>query len=334
MITRKDKAQTLKLILLSAGLSVSFVAAILFGGSDLKFSKAIYHLFHPGFSGIGKNIIWQIRFPRVILGLFVGAGLGCCGAVFQGLLRNPLAGPYTLGVSGGAALGTTLGVISAVAAVYLPFLAFTGSAISMFLVYKIASWRQFSNPTLILAGVILSFLFSALVLLIFAVSRAEDVHAVILWLMGDLSSAENSLISTVPFFILPAIGLILIFSRDLNILTLGEEKALHLGVNPKQVKKILFVAASCITGACVAASGVIGFVGLIIPHFMRKVVGVDHRLLLPASCIGGAIFLILCDTLARVIVRPLELPVGVITGIFGGIFFLVFLLKSKHWKVF
>ena len=160
------------------------------------------------------------------------------------------------------------------------------------------------------------------------------MHGVILWLMGDLSSADASLIKIIPFFIIPAIMVLLIFSRDLNILTLGDEKALHLGVNSKRLKKILFITASCITGSCVAVSGIIGFVGLIIPHFMRRIVGSDHRVLLPASCISGAAFLVSCDTLARIIIRPMELPVGVITGVFGGVFFLGFLLKSKHWKIF
>ncbi len=313
---------------------ISFVVSNLVGGSELKFTRALYYLFHPGSTGIERDIIWQIRFPRIILGLLVGAGLASCGTVFQGLLRNPLAEPYTLGISGGAALGVTVGVVLAASGAYLPLFAFAGSASSVFLVYTIASKKRFSNPVLILSGVILSFLCSSLVFLIFSVSGAEDVHGVILWLIGDLSSAQTYLIKIIPFFILPGIGLFLIFSRDLNILTLGEEKALHLGVNSKQVKKLLFIAASCITGACVAASGIIGFVGLIIPHLMRKIVGVDHRLLLPASCIAGASFLILCDTLARSIIRPLELPVGVITGVFGGLFFLGFLFKSKHWEVF
>lgn len=315
-------------------LSLSFVVAILVGGSELRFTQAIYYLFHPRSAGIERDIIWNIRLPRVILGILVGAGLAGCGAVFQGLLRNPLAEPYTLGVSGGAALGVSLGVIAAIAAIYLPFLAFAGSALSIFLVYSLASRKNFSNPTLILGGVILSFLFSSIVFLILSISKAEDVHGIILWLMGDLSSAQISLIRIIPFFILPGLGLLLLFSRDINILTLGEEKAFHLGVNSKQVKKILFITASFITGACVAASGIIGFVGMIVPHFARKMVGVNYRVLLPASCISGAIFLILCDTLARSIIRPLELPVGVITGIGGGLFFLSLLLKSKRWDMF
>lgn len=329
-----DKKRVLVFIVLFILLMVSFIIASFLGGSKLEFSKTIYHFFHPGCSGLEGDIIWQIRFPRVMLSLLVGAGLACCGAVFQGILRNPLAEPYTLGVSGGAALGVTIGVILRVSGISLPFFAFSGSALNVFLIYAIASRKHFSNPTLILGGVILNFLFSSLVFFIFSISRAEDVHGVMLWLMGDLSSAPVSLIKIIPFFILPAIGLLLIFSSDLNILTLGEEKALHLGVNSHQVKKILFITASVITGACVAASGIIGFVGLIVPHFMRRFVGVNHRLLLPASCLAGAVFLMLCDTLARVIIRPLELPVGVITGIFGGIFFLSFLLKSKRWEIF
>lgn len=328
------KKHILIFALLIALLGISFVISNLAGGSSLRFSKAIYCLFHPNSSGIEREIIWQIRLPRVILGLIVGAGLACCGVVFQGLLRNPLAEPYTLGISGGAALGTTLGIVFGISSIYLPLFAFSGSALSISLVYIAASRKRFSNPTLILGGVILSFLFSSLVLLIFAVSKARDVHGIILWLMGDLSSAQSSLIKFIPFLIIPAIGLLFIFSRDLNILTLGEEKALHLGVDSEQVKRILFIIASCITGACVAASGIIGFVGLIVPHFTRKIIGVDHRLLLPASCITGAIFLVLCDASARVIIRPLELPVGVITGIFGGIFFLGFLIKTKRWEFF
>ena len=315
-------------------LAAIFVLSNLVGSSQLTFSRSIYYLFHPNASGMGRDIIWQIRFPRVMLGLFVGAGLACCGVVFQGLLRNPLAEPYTLGVSGGAALGVSISVVLAVSAVSTAFFAFLGSAISIFFVYAIALKKRFSNPTLILGGVILNFLFSSLVFLIFSISKAEDVHGIVLWLMGDLSSTQASLIKIMPFFIFPAICLLFIFSRDLNILTLGEEKALHLGVDSNRVKKVLFLTASCITGICVCASGIIGFIGLIVPHFMRKVVGVDHRLLLPASCIAGAIFLIFCDILARIIIQPLELPVGVITGIFGGIFFLYFLLRSKHLELF
>lgn len=306
----------------------------MFGGSRLGPEDVFYALLHPRLSGIPGDIIWRIRFPRIILGLLIGAGLASSGAVLQGLLRNPLAEPYTLGLSGGAALGATLGIILGFGAVWLPCFAFAGALLCIFTVYKIASKKRFSIPTLILGGVILTFLFSSCVMLIFAVSKAEMVHSAILWLMGDLSSAQASLIKMAAPFILVGIGLLMTFSRDLNILTLGEEKAIHLGVDAERVRRLLFIASSLITGTCVAVSGIIGFVGLVIPHFMRKLSGPDHRTLIPLSALSGAAFLVVCDTLARTVISPIELPVGVITGIFGGLFFLTFLLRAKRWEIF
>lgn len=329
------KKKYLGIFILLAGLLVfSFIFSSLTGAAGIKFGNGLYYLFHPNCPGVEAEIIWRLRLPRAVLSLVVGAGLACCGAVFQGLLRNPLAESYTLGVSGGAALGVTAAAVLSISGIYLPVFAFLGSSLSVFLVYTIAGRKRFSNSALILGGVILSFLFSSLVFLIFSFARSEDIHGVTMWLMGDLSSAQPPLIKFVSVFIFSGIGLLLIFSRQLNILTLGEEKASHLGVNPAVVKKILFVAASFITGACVAASGIIGFVGLIIPHFMRRFISPDYRLLLPACCLAGASFLIICDTLARIIIPPLELPVGVVTGIFGGVFFLGFLSKSKRWEIF
>lgn len=316
----------------------SFFFSFMFGGSKLPSGEVFHALFHPHASGVPQIIVWQVRFPRILLSLLIGAGLATCGCVFQGMLRNPLADPYTLGVSGGAALGATLGIIfglgSRLGEFSIPFCAFLGAFFSISLVYIVAQRRHFSVPTLILGGVILSFLFSSCVLLIFAISKAQEVHSAILWLMGDLSWASASLIKVVAYFIIIGIGLLLLFSRDLNLLTLGEEKAVHLGLEAELVKKLLFIITSLITGACVAASGIIGFVGLIVPHFMRRFTGPDHQVLIPASILGGAIFLALCDTLARTIIAPLELPVGVITGILGGLFFLTFLFRSKRWEMF
>ena len=290
-------------------LFISFIIAALFGGSQLNLTKAIYYLFHANKRGVERDIIWIIRIPRIILGAVVGGGLACCGTIFQGLLRNPLAEPYTLGISGGAAFGVALGIILDLSAVFLPILAFAGGIVSIFLVYIIASKNQFSNSTLILAGVVLSFLFSSLVFLIFSFAKPEDVQGIILWLMGSLSTTQTALIKIVSIVVICSTGLTFIFSRELNIISLGDEKALHLGVDSNRIKKILFILASFITGACVASSGVIGFVGLIVPHFMRRIVGVNHEILLPSSCLAGAIFLVICDTLSRTIIRPLELPV-------------------------
>lgn len=321
-------------IILGAIFILSVVLSLLFGAVNFTFKGIIQALFNPNTESVIQTILWQIRIPRIILGIFVGAGLAACGATFQGILRNPLAESYTLGVSGGAALGATIGIILGSQGLHLSLFAFLGSLLSISLVYIVASKKHFSNTTLILGGVILSFLFSSLVLLILAISSSDKVHSAILWLMGDLSSTPNSLILTLPFIIIPAIVLLIVFGRDINIMTLGDEKATHLGLNVGLTKKLLFAVASFITAVCVSYAGIIGFVGLIIPHFMRFIFGPDHRINIMTSAIAGAGFLILSDTIARSVIRPVELPVGVITGILGGAFFLIVLLRSKKWEIF
>jgi iron complex transport system permease protein len=192
----------------------------------------------------------------------------------------------------------------------------------------------FSTSSLILGGILLSFLFTSLVFLIFAVSKAEDVQRTVLWLMGDLSGAQYPIIRSVAIFLAAGLSILFLFTPDLNILTLGEEKALHLGVSVDRLVKFLFILSALITGTCVSASGIIGFVGLMIPHLTRQLTGPDHRILVPASVLSGAGFLILADTFARTVVSPLELPVGVITGLLGSFFFLLFLFKKSSWEVF
>lgn len=280
------------------------------------------------------TILYKIRLPRVMLALMVGASLALSGCVFQAILSNPLADPYTLGISGGAALGASLCIILGLGAFWLPVSAFSGAVLCIALVYIIAGNKRFSNTGLILGGVMLNFIFSSLVLFLFAIAKSESVHQTILWLMGELSLADMRTVQgLLPFFIFGWL-IIFYFSPDIDILTLGEEKATHLGLAVPKVKAIIFVAASLITAVGVAACGIIGFVGLIIPHFTRKLIGPGHRFLIPASVLAGASFLVLADTLARTVVKPLELPVGVITGLFGGIFFLALLLKSKDWRIF
>jgi cobalamin transport system permease protein len=325
-------------ILLAIGV-VSFFLSLSAGGVSLSLKEVWEALTHTG-SEINKTIIWQIRLPRILLGLFVGGGLAASGCVFQGMLRNPLADPYTLGISGGAAFGAAVGVISSshflipLGSYWLPVCAFLGALLATVLVYVLANRMYFSTSSLILGGILLSFLFTSLVFLIFAVSRAEDVQRTILWLMGDLSGAQYPIIKSVGMFLGVALSVLLLFTPDLNILTLGEEKALHLGVSVDRLVKFLFILSALITGTCVSASGVIGFVGLMIPHLTRQVTGPDHRLLVPASIVTGASFLILADALARTAVAPLELPVGVITGLLGSCFFLLFLFRKSSWEVF
>ncbi|MDD5687598.1 MAG: iron ABC transporter permease [Elusimicrobia bacterium] len=331
----KNKTATISGLILLL-LLVSFLS-LLFGGTNISLSNIISVLNGKTTDTLLQTIIYQVRLPRIILCIVVGAGLAATGCVFQGILRNPLADPYTLGISGGASLGVTILIATGLAnygALYLPLSAFLGSLLTVFLIYIIASKKRFSVPILILGGVVLSFLFSSIVLFIFALSQSTDIHRTILWLMGDLSSADTNLIKIVSILVLFGIGLLLLFSRDLNILTLGEEKASHLGVNVEKSKKIFFVFSSLIVGACVSVSGIIGFVGLIIPHLSRKIVGPDHQVLIPVSALSGAIFLTICDTFARTIIKPVELPVGVITGIVGGLFFLIVLIRAKKWEIF
>lgn len=323
-----------KLLALALLLSVTALAvlfSLLFGGSRLPLSELAAGLFNRDAGGIASTIIWKIRVPRVLLAVFVGMGLAGSGCVFQGLLRNPLADPYTLGVSGGAAFGATVAIVTGLASASvfsLPLFAFLGSLACFYAVYAIASRKSFSVNSLILTGVVFGFIFSSAVLLILAVANPDKLHASIIWLTGDLSGSDPRLLFVVAAVVLAGSAALYFFSRELNILTLGEEKASNLGVETETVKKAAFVTASLITGACVSASGIIGFVGLIMPHLMRKIVGPDHRWLIPASLLGGAAFLPLCDAAARTVIAPLELPVGVITGLVGGVFFLAFLIRS------
>ncbi|MDD5452097.1 MAG: iron ABC transporter permease [Desulfovibrionales bacterium] len=316
----------------------TFLLGLAFGGSNLSFSSVVTAIFQPEKDSIASTIVRQLRVPRFFLGVLVGAGLSVAGCVFQGLLRNPLAEPYTLGISGGAALGATLAIVFGLPGVLgriaLPLAAFLGAFLSLSLTYAVAARRRFSIPTLILGGVILSFLFSALVLLILSVADTDKVHGTIIWLMGDLSATETGMAGVAAFPIVGGIVIMILLAQQLNILTLGEEKATYLGLNTESLRKIFFLAASLITGACVAVSGLIGFVGLIVPHFLRRLLGPNHKILIPASALGGAIFLPLCDTIARTIIAPLELPVGVITGIAGGLVFISFILKTGSWEIF
>lgn len=280
------------------------------------------------------KIISQIRLPRIFISVFVGIALACAGVIFQGIFRNPMADPYIIGVSAGASLGATVGIILVSGLKLLSIstasiFAFGGAIGVTFLVYNISRIRaKISVVTLLLAGVALSSLISAInsFILIF---RSQDMAKVIFWLMGGLTSA-----SWQQFYIIaPTIAVLLIFAgfflKDLNLISLGDERASQLGVETEKVKKIMLVLASLIAAAAVSVSGIIGFVGLITPHIMRLAVGPDHKALYPASAITGAIVLLFSDTLARTVLQPREIPVGIITSIIGVPFFIYLLLRSK-----
>lgn len=278
-------------------------------------------------------IIWQLRLPRVLLVGLVGACLATAGVVYQGLLKNHLADPYILGVSSGAAVGAALAIITGwgiKSGWVLPFFAFLGACIALLLVLQLGKGRGASQATsLILAGVVVQAFFSALLTLAISTSP-EEMQRIQFWLMGSFAFRGWQHISLMfPFFL---IGFLLCwrFSRELNLMVLGERSALHLGVNVERLRIFLLIIASLMTSAAVAVSGMIGFVGLVVPHMMRMLTGADHRFLLPLSALFGASFLIWADGLARIVLAPQELPIGVVTAFVGAPFFAGILRKHQR----
>jgi iron complex transport system permease protein len=302
------------------------------GSGSIPIQKVIHAIFN-GPRNTEYSILFDIRLPRIILGMAIGGALSLAGVILQGLFRNPLVEPYTMGISGGAALGVSLAIIlrlyQSIGLITLPLAGFLGAILVIALIYTINIRRKtLKIQGLLLTGVMISFISSSFIMLIMAVSRAEDLHGIIFWIMGSLEEPSWFLIKLALFASLTGLALSYIFWKDLNALRLGEEEAAHLGINTERAKRALFVLASLLTGCAVSVGGIIGFVGLIVPHLMRMFIGSDHRILLAGSFLGGASFLIFCDTLARIIVAPSELPVGVITGILGGSFFIYALTKK------
>jgi len=279
--------------------------------------------------GLSKKI-FILRLIRILLGMTAGMGLAACGVVFQAILRNPLAEPYVLGISSGAGLGAVAASAFFSSAIFLPPPAFLGAAATIFLVYAIARTAgKVPIHSLLLAGVVINIMFSSLILFLIATARNPVLHDSMWWLLGNLQLFDIRLLITVS--VLTAAGILIFqaYSSELNAISIGEEEAIHLGIDIERLKKILFVITSLVTAALVSTCGLIGFVGLIVPHIARSLVGPDHKILIPVSAILGAIFLILSDTLARVIMPPIEIPIGVITSILGGPFFLFLLKRSK-----
>jgi iron complex transport system permease protein len=312
---------------------IGMAVSLSWGSVPLSPSKIARLLLGTGSDTVESDIFWKLRLPRVLMGVFVGGGLAVCGAVFQSLLRNPLAEPFTLGISGGGALGAAAAVLLGVPGWGMVPFSLGGCLLSILIVYAVASRKKFSDTALILGGVVLNFLFSSLVLLAMGLARSSQIRSAMIWLMGDVSSAPPGALVPLSLLVSLSAFLLFLFSRELDLLTLGEEKARYLGLDARKFRKALFVLVSAVVGACVSVSGVVGFVGLMMPHFARKLTGPAHRGVVPAAFLSGACFFVLCDALARNAVRPAEIPVGVVTGVIGGMFFLALLLKSKHWDV-
>jgi iron complex transport system permease protein len=289
-------------------------------------------------SAAARDIVLRIRLPRVVLAALVGASLSVAGVLFQALLRNPLADPYILGVSGGAALGGILVLVagSALGLSYaaVPFAAFAGSLVTLALLYAVGGrGGRLAPTTLLLTGVVFNAFASAAI--VFAASLAGLVEGarIFLWLIGNLSALRGDVTLAVAAFLALGLACAIPLARGLNLLVLGEESAQQLGVNVERLRRVILVGTSLMVGAAVAAAGLVGFVGLIVPHVLRLVLGPDHRLLVPASALAGAAFLVLCDAAARSLLPGRELPVGAITALAGGPLFLL-LLRRQQARVF
>jgi len=316
------------LILLSLSILISF----LYGEINLTISDFLDIIKNK--QGIEYTIISNIRFPRILLGLSIGGTLSLAGVLLQGVYRNPLVEPYTLGISGGAALGVAITIVfglnSFVGVYLLPISGFIGAGVTIFIVYFLAvNRKQFNINKMLLIGVMISFMASSSMMFLMSITTTENLNSIVFWIMGSLDESDMFLIRTVFFASIAGLLISYLFANQLNALRLGVSKAKHLGVNTTFAIRVIFVTASLLTGISVAVVGVIGFVGLIIPHMMRLIIGSDFRILLITSFLGGGVFIILCDLISRTIIAPNELPIGVITGMIGGLIFVIILSKSK-----
>jgi iron complex transport system permease protein len=307
-----------------ADLSISTVAGVLM-------SHVPFIHYHSSASAINQAIVWEIRLPRVVLGGIVGAMLAAGGASYQGVFRNPLADPYLLGVAAGAGLGATIVIVSHWGTTsMLPIAAFLGGSAAVTLTYLVGAkfGGRSSGTSVVLAGVAVAALFTAIQTLL-QQQHAQDLQPVYAWILGSLSLATWSDVWLILPYVLVSSVVLMMHRRLLDVLRLGEEEASTLGVNPRRVRLIVVAAATLGTAAAVSVSGLIGFVGIIVPHLVRLTTNASYRVVMPVSIVGGATFLILADLVARTIESPAEVPLGVVTAFVGGPFF-IFVLRSRR----
>jgi len=314
------------MLLLLAALLVTMIVATTFGSAPVSWRDALAG------EPTARTVMFDIRLPRVLLAALVGAALASAGVTFQTLLRNPLADPFILGVSGGAACGAAITTALGLARVpgVVSIVAFIGACGATAAVFVLARRRDHTDPTrLLLSGLVLNALFSAIILIAFALSPASDLTAALRWMMGTLFGATWSDVILLFAFVSIAVATLATFAGDLRMLAFGEDDAKSRGVDVERVKLIGFAASSIVTGAAVAVSGIIGFVGLLVPHLIRLIWRRDFRVLLPLSALGGAILLVLADLASRLTLPNSELPVGAFTAILGVPFFLSLLRRSR-----
>ncbi len=327
-----NKGRFIVFFSLSVSVFITFLLSISIGTVRVSFLNIIKSLFYYSDTIGTSTIIKQIRLPRVILSLLVGASLGGAGTVFQSLFRNPMADAYIIGISSGSALGAVLAIAFRLRFYILgfspiPLFAFIGGISTVFLVYAISSrGRHNQMLNLLLSGLAINSFLSSLMSFLLLMSDTS-LHESIYWLMGGFSGRGWEHIRIVVPYFITSILVLFLFTRELNILLLGDEQAKNLGVNAEQVRRIIIIFTSLLTASAVSVSGVIGFVGLVVPHILRLVIGPDNRTLFPASLFGGAILLTLSDLIARIALSPSEIPVGIVTSLIGAPFFLSLLVK-------
>ncbi len=277
-----------------------------------------------------NTIIWQLRLPRVLLAVLVGATLSLGGLVFQAILRNPLAEPYILGISGGSAIGAIIGILAGFSRFPgVTLTAFTGSILTLLMILGMSAGRSMiKNDSLLLSGVMVNAFCSAIIMFLISMAGDSKIHNIMFWLMGDLSMTDLSHVGILAAILVPCFVLIFLLSNSMNLLLLGKEMAQSMGVNIKAVTVTLLVMTSLMVSASVSHCGLLGFVGLVIPHLFRLVLGPDHRVLVPACVLGGGGYMVLCDLLARSLPEQGEMPVGVITAMIGAPLFILLLKRS------
>jgi iron complex transport system permease protein len=295
--------------------------------------REVIGAFSADADAVTRTIVLELRLPRVALALVAGGALALAGTVFQAVLRNPLAEPYVLGVAGGAAVGAVAAVVFGLTIIpgAIQLAALAGAVSAMLLVLRIALrvGRALDTRVLLLAGVVVGAFFNAVILLLLMLADVESFRSAVFWMMGSLAGASWRATLLLTLFVVPGTLVLLALARPLNLLAIGEDTALFLGARVEHVKLLAYFIASLLVAAAVSACGVIGFIGLIVPHALRLAWGSDHRLLLPASVLGGGTFLLLADTAARSIAAPAELPVGVITALVGVPIFVLLLRRSS-----
>ncbi len=335
-----SKQQNLKFIWITvlAVLLVTFFVS-LFGGRYVISPYEVSGILMDGLrgeagDGMAFSVVWNLRLPRTLLDCLVGAGLAVAGAAFQGIFRNPLVSPDVLGVSSGAAFGAALGILLSGINHLATVMALLFGIISVFMTYTLSRLRgESSTLSLVLSGMIISAVFSALISLIKYVADPYDkLPAITYWLMGSFANASYSNLQLVGVPIFLGMLVLLLLRWRINILSLGDEDAYSLGVNPVKTRRVIIIMATLITAACVTVTGVIGWVGLVIPHICRMLIGVDHMNLLPISCVVGAAFMIIVDLIARTVTAA-EIPIGILTALVGAPFFALLFKRAKgDWQ--